>query len=229
MHICPEDGVTWSCETLQTIYQTTWRHTREDSNFYRKYYVLRLLFCRSFSTVRNTGCQSSKNSLFFNHFVSCSAVCGRLTVLFIPPVGKEEARTEDNSDEVLSSIGNFGRWQMWVCFWLFIVKFPVAWHALGIVFLAPPVESWCRRPASLQNLTEEQWRNMSQPPVTSGPQGRDSCRMYANNYTTGSYNEPPADRSTVTCQHWEYDRSIFQETIVTQVRFFLRLLWPRRL
>lgn len=132
-------------------------------------------------------------------------------------MGKVERRTEDNSDEVQSSIGNFGRWQMWVCFWLFIVKFPVAWHALGIVFLAPPVESWCRRPATLQNLTDEQWRNLSQPPATSGPQGRDSCRMYVDNYTAGSYNEPLAGRSTVACEEWEYDRSVFQETIVTQV------------
>lgn len=131
-------------------------------------------------------------------------------------MGKAERRTEDTSDEVQSSIGNFGRWQMWVCFWLFIQKFPVAWNALGIVFLAPPVESWCMRPATLQNLTDEQWRNMSQPPATSGLQGRDSCRMYVDNYTAGSYNEPPAGHSTVACEEWEYDRSVFQETIVTQ-------------
>lgn len=65
---------------------------------------------------------------------------------------------------------------------------------------------------------------MSQPPETSGPQGRDSCRMYVDNYTEGLYKEPPAARNTVACEERDYDRSVFQETIVTQVRVCLRLV-----
>lgn len=138
--------------------------------------------------------------------------------VFLSPVGKAEISEEVTSDVVQSTIGNFGRWQLWLCLWISVLKFPVAWHSLGIVFLAPPVDSWCSRPAGLQNLTEEQWRNMSQPPAASGVQGRDSCRMYDVNYTAEPYTRPLSNHSTVACVHWEYDRSVFQETIVTQVR-----------
>jgi hypothetical protein len=137
---------------------------------------------------------------------------------FLSPVGKAEKREEDNLEVVQSSIGNFGRWQLWLCLWISLLKFPVAWHSLGIVFLAPPVDSWCRRPAALRNLTDEQWRNMSQPSAPSGIQAHDSCRMYDVNYTAEPYIRPPSNHSTVACEDWEYDRSVFQETIVTQVR-----------
>lgn len=136
-------------------------------------------------------------------------------------MGKAKKQTEEDTDVVQSCMGNFGRWQLWICCWISILKLPVAWHALGIVFLAPPVTTWCKRPAALYNLTDEQWRNLSQPTEESGTQGRDSCSMYNIDYAIGPYNELPANHSTVACVEWEYDRSIFQETIVTQVRICL--------
>jgi hypothetical protein len=131
-------------------------------------------------------------------------------------VGRPEKEAGD-SDVVQACMGNFGRWQLWVCLCISIVKFPVAWHALGIVFLAPPVESWCRKPEALQNLTDEQWRNMSQPPALSGSEGFESCTIYDRNYTVGPYNGTSSNNDTVTCDAWDYDRSVFKETIVSQV------------
>ncbi|EFA04006.1 organic cation transporter protein [Tribolium castaneum] len=48
-----------------------------------------------------------------------------------------------NSDIIQKSIGVFGRWHVAVCFIIFLVKFPVAWHQLSIVFLAPPMKFSC--------------------------------------------------------------------------------------
>ncbi|KAK9884735.1 hypothetical protein WA026_007580 [Henosepilachna vigintioctopunctata] len=47
------------------------------------------------------------------------------------------------NDIIEKSIGVLGRWQLWVCLAIFLVKFPVAWHQLNIVFEAPPAEFSC--------------------------------------------------------------------------------------
>ncbi|XP_063902776.1 organic cation transporter protein-like [Zophobas morio] len=52
-------------------------------------------------------------------------------------------KSEENSDIIQKSIGVFGRWHITVCFIIFLVKFPVAWHQLSIVFLAPPADFSC--------------------------------------------------------------------------------------
>lgn len=48
-----------------------------------------------------------------------------------------------NDDPVTRAIGAIGKWQIWVCFVVFLVKFPVAWHQMSIIFLAPPVNFTC--------------------------------------------------------------------------------------
>ncbi|KAF2881386.1 hypothetical protein ILUMI_24784 [Ignelater luminosus] len=53
------------------------------------------------------------------------------------------AKDDPNNDIVQKSIGVMGRWHIWVCFVIFLVKFPVAWHQLSIVFVAPPITFTC--------------------------------------------------------------------------------------
>ena len=145
-------------------------------------------------------------------------------------VGKAEREAEKKKEEaslaadvVQSTIGNFGRWQLWVCVWISILKLPVAWHQLGIVFLAPPVDSWCSKPAVLSNLSTEEWRSISQPPLSSDPTKRDNCLMYELNYTAVLQGSRSPGNHTITCHSWEYDRSVFQETIITQVSIGSRI------
>ncbi|XP_063225466.1 organic cation transporter protein-like [Bacillus rossius redtenbacheri] len=52
---------------------------------------------------------------------------------------------QPDSDAVQATIGDVGRWQVVVFLWIALLKFPVAWHQLGIVFLAPPVEARCQQ------------------------------------------------------------------------------------
>lgn len=40
-------------------------------------------------------------------------------------------------------IGNFGKYQLWVSFVIFISKFGVGLHQMAIIFLAPPTQYTC--------------------------------------------------------------------------------------
>lgn len=47
-------------------------------------------------------------------------------------------------DPIQRSMGELGRWQIWVCGVIFLLKFPVAWHQMSIIFLAPKPEFSCK-------------------------------------------------------------------------------------
>jgi MFS family permease len=61
-----------------------------------------------------------------------------------------DKKVAENADIIEKSIGIFGRWHIAVCLIIFLVKFPIAWHQLSIVFLAPPVNFSCE-----SNMTDE--------------------------------------------------------------------------
>lgn len=57
----------------------------------------------------------------------------------------EAKNVESNKvvDPMTKAIGAIGKWQIWICCVVFLVKFPVAWHQMSIIFLAPPMEFSC--------------------------------------------------------------------------------------
>lgn len=55
------------------------------------------------------------------------------------------------ADPVQSSMGALGKWHLWVCAIVFILKFPVAWHQMGIIFLGPPAKYKCISPSNFTN------------------------------------------------------------------------------
>lgn len=73
---------------------------------------------------------------------------------------------EDNKlkqhDPLKESIGDFGLWQFKISLLMSLLKLPIAWFTLSIVFLAPPTQFWCKPPPST-NLTDEQWLSLSRP------------------------------------------------------------------
>ncbi|XP_046399127.1 organic cation transporter protein-like isoform X2 [Ischnura elegans] len=128
------------------------------------------------------------------------------------------------TDAILSTVGDFGRWQAVVTVLLSLVKIPVAWFQLGIVFLAPPFPSppTCARPPG-SNISLELWRNISEPYVQKGDtMVYDSCHIYNLNYTgffdSGWNQTSQVSKSTtvIPCMSWEYDRSLFEETIISE-------------
>ncbi|XP_074038896.1 organic cation transporter protein-like isoform X3 [Leptinotarsa decemlineata] len=53
-------------------------------------------------------------------------------------------------DVVQKCIGIFGRWHMGVCLMIFLCKFPVGFHQLSIIFLAPQQEFRCAENGTIQ-------------------------------------------------------------------------------
>jgi hypothetical protein len=54
-----------------------------------------------------------------------------------------ESNSNSTEDPIKKSIGELGKWQIFVCAIVFLLKFPVAWHQMGIIFLAPKPEFHC--------------------------------------------------------------------------------------
>lgn len=44
-----------------------------------------------------------------------------------------------------------------------LLKLPMAWYQLNVLFLAPPQNFWCAKPDSLSQYTDEEWREMCIP------------------------------------------------------------------
>jgi MFS family permease len=57
-------------------------------------------------------------------------------------------------DPVQKSMGQLGPWHIIAVVLIFILKFPTAWHQLGIVFLAPPVSYTCHN-ASIDKCSKD--------------------------------------------------------------------------
>lgn len=92
-------------------------------------------------------------------------------------------------DPVQKALGDFGWWQFWITFALSLLKFPIAWHQLAIIFLAAKTQFRCDvdGETALFNVT-------------------DKCHSH-----------DPITHNVVPCQQFSYDRSVFQETIITEV------------
>ncbi|KAF5300129.1 hypothetical protein FQR65_LT09219 [Abscondita terminalis] len=106
-------------------------------------------------------------------------------------------------DLIESTIGNFGTWQCQISFLLSLLKFPMAWIQLSIVFLAPPTEFWCRQPEEFKNLTLGKWKQITSVQPTNNTVNTEKKISHCN--------------KTMKCPWgYEYNRSQFASTIITE-------------
>lgn len=73
----------------------------------------------------------------------------------IKPASNDKDDHGADVDAVQTAIGNLGRWQIIVCLAISLVKFPVAWHQLAIVFMAPHQDYNCTEPAAVANSEDQ--------------------------------------------------------------------------
>ncbi|XP_077290795.1 organic cation transporter 1-like [Arctopsyche grandis] len=95
----------------------------------------------------------------------------------------------EEKDIVCSIIGNFGKWQFGISVMMALLKFSLGWFQFNIVFLAPPQQFWCKN----DNFTISELKNQS-----------NRC-----------FDPYDADQK-IPCAEFEFDRSVFTSTIVSE-------------
>ena len=146
-------------------------------------------------------------------------------------------------DDVLYSIGQFGRYQKYQYFLLCLVSIVAAFQAFNMVFIGDSPVHHCTVPvdAAKYNMTEEELLNHTIPwepcssNCASGSLQRSKCSMY--NLTVLGYDPPSPDKlvarglsrswvrtsttPTTECIYgWTYSEEYYTSTIVSQVRIF---------
>jgi len=124
---------------------------------------------------------------------------------------------------VLSRIGNFGAWQARTISAFSLVGFFLGWQMLAPSIIVPEVEYWCS-PAEL-GLGLGERVNYTSPEIISEKEETvvDHCKVFDVDYSDSvehpliiakiSEGEP---RATRPCTRWDYDRSNWPETVVSQ-------------
>ena len=131
----------------------------------------------------------------------------------------------DDFDSVFKHVGGFGRFQIISFLLLFFASYVYGYLSIATVFLAPRVDHWCRNDA-LTDLPPDIQRCVGVPFESNS---FSMCTQFVlpRSYTIPDdvYNCDVTNRTLNTesmdiedCNEWEYDRSVFTETAVTEVR-----------
>jgi OCT family organic cation transporter-like MFS transporter 4/5 len=64
-------------------------------------------------------------------------------------------------DPISQAVGEFGRWQLQLTFFLSLFNIPCTWHIFALTFQSLPSDFWCAKPPDLDNLPVDEWRNIS--------------------------------------------------------------------
>ncbi|XP_071478127.1 organic cation transporter protein-like [Diadema antillarum] len=145
-------------------------------------------------------------------------------------------------DDILTAIGEFGRYQILIFFAVFIMMIPCGFHAIGIVFLGGSADHWCSVPQwEAKNCTSFQLdptacaqakRHASIPPAdpnNTEVKGYSQCKMYnvsgltfsslvdldqENWTTTAPFSNDPVKSDVIPCSSgWIFDTSRYKSTI----------------
>ena len=94
---------------------------------------------------------------------------------------------ESSVQHVTDMIGEFGRWQMWLLVYIFLIDIVSAFNNMGFTFHAYKTDFWCADvPQDYHNKTEDM-----------------KCFKFTNH--------------SEKCTSWRYDKSMFEKTIITEV------------
>jgi OCT family organic cation transporter-like MFS transporter 4/5 len=71
---------------------------------------------------------------------------------------RDEGETED---PISQAVGEYGRWQLQLTFFLSLFNIPCTWHIFALTFQSLPSDFWCEKPPHFANISVDKWRNFS--------------------------------------------------------------------
>ncbi|KAF5284077.1 hypothetical protein FQA39_LY17126 [Lamprigera yunnana] len=126
-------------------------------------------------------------------------------------------RSKNDSSEPVdvleATIGSFGRWQCQLSLLVSILKIPISWIQLSIVFMAPPTEFWCDVPNQLQNFTQTPINTCTLSNLSLQNSSSSSCLWGYK------YNRVTIDSSIVTDWDLVCDKKILVDITQTVLMF----------
>lgn len=118
----------------------------------------------------------------------------------MPQENKTPPITSTDEDDVISrTIGEYGRWQLYLTFLLSLVNIPCTWHIFAPTFYALERETWCARPSRFRNFAPILWKNFTQP--ESFCEVRD---VWSSNVTEEQLVLQYDELQMVACTAWEF-------------------------
>ncbi|XP_049703633.2 organic cation transporter protein [Helicoverpa armigera] len=116
-------------------------------------------------------------------------------------------KAEDITTKV---IGDFGKWQLKISILMAVLKLPIAWYQLNIIFMAPPQDFWCAKPAPFSRYSDEEWRKICMPHVEPYP-----CLIFDPDLLSIDTSMDKTLIPLVPCKQFVYDKSVFTRTITS--------------
>lgn len=122
------------------------------------------------------------------------------------------------SMDILDVLGGFGAYHVLIVFMVVLRAFPTAWTNMMTPIVAPDMDHWCARPENasslIANMSADDWKSWAVPELAGG-RGFARCEMYrVFQVANGSW---LVDRNeTLACDRWEYDTSVYENTIVNE-------------
>ncbi|XP_046553874.1 organic cation transporter protein-like [Haliotis rubra] len=128
-----------------------------------------------------------------------------------------------NFDDVLRHLGEFGRYQKWMCFLLCLPGLSYGVRMMISVFLLNVPEHRCAIPGydndtyDVQSDSHAHLINATIPYIMrDGKQQLDRCHIYSDNYDITNVS---ANRAVLGCKKWVYDKSVFEFTASMEFSF----------
>lgn len=121
-------------------------------------------------------------------------------------------------DEVLSHLGDFGRYQKRIYLLVCLPAISCAFHKLASVFIMAKPDYRCRLPVEFDNATFADWGASGQRelayPMDELTKTLSGCRYLLNNFTLGNVTGPSVVEQS--CSEWIYDLSKYKSSTVVE-------------